>query len=265
LNSRLRPTDYREELGPAFVRLFGDQPKRAAEAGRALAAAGIDPPLVDELAVALGHAAKYDAAVQLHEALPGGPAAATMFRMRAAGAIQKWKGRDAAVAYLRKRLPVKNDNEGRRLLMMGWREEKQLVWDLVPDPAGTGDDAEQIWLMRAAALAQAGKDAPPARLEAAKAHYAKLEDKSRHPQLGRYLLGEVSEADAAKLVTNISASCEVPFYFGVKAEGEARLADAADWYAVALECGVRTEAEYLYAYDALYALRVRGAPFERFR
>jgi hypothetical protein len=79
------------------------------------------------------------------------------------------------------------------------------------------------------------------------------------PLQGRYLIGEVPETEVAKLVTNLPASCEVPYYFGVRAQGEKRLGDAADWYRVAVECGQRGQAEYPFANGELYRLRgVKG-------
>ena len=40
-------------------------------------------------------------------------------------------------------------------------------------------------------------------------------------------------SSVAKLVTNLPCICEVPYYFGVRAQGERRFGDAADWYRVA--------------------------------
>jgi hypothetical protein len=261
----LRSDDGREDLGSGFSRLFGNEPIRAAQAAREIVAAGVDASVLDGMAEALDRNRQFASAVQVREMAKGNADATLALRLHSAGSLMKSEGEPVAAAYLRTHLPIANDNQARRMMMMGWREvDRKLLWDVVPDPSGTGEDAEQIWLMRAAALASEGKDADPQRLSAAREHYASSTDRSQHAQIGRYLVGELPESEAAKLVTNLSAACEVPFYFGVRAQGEGRRLDAADWYSVAVECGQRSEAEYNYAYDALYLWRGRDNPLEGF-
>jgi hypothetical protein len=262
----LRADDGRGQLGLGFSRLFGKDPIEAAKATREMVDAGIDASVLDGIAHVLDQQRQFATSVQVRELLKGNPDATLVLRLHAAGSLMESEGEPVAAAYLRAHLPITNDNQARRMMMTGWREaNRKLLWDVVPDPSGTGEDAEQIWLMRAAALAGEGKDADPQRIEAARAHYASSSDHSQHAQIGRYLVGQLSEAEAAKLVTNLSAACEVPFYFGVRAQGEGRRLDAADWYSVAVECGLRNEAEYNYAYDALYLWRGGENPLAGFK
>ena len=48
-------------------------------------------------------------------------------------------------------------------------------------------------------------------------------------------------------------------------QGEKRFGDAADWYRVAIECGMRQEAEYLFAWNELYRFRGQKDVFARLR
>jgi hypothetical protein len=120
-------------------------------------------------------------------------------------------------------------------------------------------------MLRAAQAALQGETAPRARKQALHDHYATVRQPSRHTQIGRYLIGEVPEAEVAKLVTDLPGTCEVPYYFGVRAQGEKRFGDAADWYRVAVECGMRQEAEYLFAWNELYRFRGKKDVFARLR
>jgi lipoprotein NlpI len=120
-------------------------------------------------------------------------------------------------------------------------------------------------MLRAAQVALQGQAAPPARKQALRKHYAAVHQSTRHTQIGRYLIGEVPEADVAKLVTDLPAACEVPYYFGARAQGEKRFGDAADWYRVAVECGLLNEAEYGFAYYELSRWRSRKDAFSRLR
>jgi len=93
-----------------------------------------------------------------------------------------------------------------------------------------------------------------------KRHYATAPD-SQHVRIGRYLAGLATDAETAGIVNNLPASCEVPYYFGVRAQGEKRTRDALDWYRVAIECGDRSEAEYTFAQNELYLFRGGDTPF----
>ena len=69
----------------------------------------------------------------------------------------------------------------------------------------------------------------------------------------------------SELVTNLAAACEVPYYFGVRAQSERRFADAADWYRVAVECGMHNEGEYVFANAELYRFRAEKNALGRLR
>jgi hypothetical protein len=263
---RLTAADYGKDVAEGFERLFADDPDRAAAASAAASRAGVDSTNLVWLSGTLDSQGHSEAAFRVLEAIPAQGERADFIHLYAAGPLRKARGDEAARAWLKQTFPTVPDDRGRSLSLMAFHEGKpEMVWDLVPDPKGVDDSAETTWMLRAAQVALQGQAAPPARKQALRKHYAAVHQPTRHTQIGRYLIGEVPEADVAKLVTDLPGACEVPYYFGARAQGEKRFGDAADWYRVAVECGLLNEAEYGFAYYELSRWRSRKDAFSRLR
>src|SRR5712664_73803 len=264
--TRLTATDYRKEVSEGFIRICGEQPDRAAAAIVAAARAGVDAENLTQLAYALDERGRSEAAFRVLDAIPAQGDRADFIRLSAARPLRKARGDEAARSWLRQQFPNIGEDRGRHLALIAFREgAPEMVWEVVPDPKGTDDYAETTWMLRAAQSALQGETAPRERKQALHDHYASVRQPTRHTQIGRYLIGEVPEAEVAKLVTDLPGTCEVPYYFGVRAQGEKRFGDAADWYRVAVECGMRQEAEYLFAWNELYRFRGKKDVFARLR
>jgi hypothetical protein len=245
---RLDMNGYRDEVAEYFIHFFGEHPDKAAAATAALAKAGIDYGNL----LALGYAAEEqghpEAAFRMLEVIPEKGERADIVHFTAVRMLRKARGDAAVPAWVQKMFPTVPDDRGHHLAMLAFREGiPEVVWDAVPTPKGSDDYAEVTWMLRAAQVALAGTEAPASHRAALRDHYAAVQKPTTHTQIGRYLIGEIPEAEAAKLVTNLPASCEVPYYFGVRAQGEKRFGDAADWYRVAVECGIHSQAEFVLA------------------
>lgn len=263
---RLNAANYADDVAEGFDRIFGARPDQAAAAVAAAAKAGVEPPNLISLAYALELRGHPETAFRVLSAIPAQGDHADFIHLTSARPLRKARGEEAVRTWLKQSFPSVPDDRGHRLALMAFREGlPELVWDLVPDPKGEGEIAETTWMLRAAQLAMQGEAAPQERKKALRDHYAAVVRPTRQTQIGRYLIGEVPEAEVAKLVTNLPASCEVPYYFGVRAQGEKRLGDAADWYRVAVECGQREQAEYLFANGELYRLRGQKGVFSKLR
>jgi hypothetical protein len=263
---RLTATDYLNDVADGFVRIFGDRPDQAAAAVVAAAKAGVEHINLISLGGALEAQGHPEAAFRALEAIPAEGERAVAIHLTASRSLRKARGEEAARAWLKKTFPIVRDDRGRQLSFLAFREGMpELMWDAVPDPKGADEYAEGTWMLRAAQVALQGGAAPPARKQALREHYAAIQKPTRHTQIGRYLIGEVPEAELAKLVTDLPSTCEVPYYFGVRAQGEKRFADAADWYRVAVECGLHSEAEYIFANNELYRWRSHKNVFSRLR
>jgi len=264
--TRLTATDYRDDVSEGFIRIFGEKPDRAAAATLAAAKAGVDAENLTQLAYALDQRGQSETAFRVLDAIPAQGDRADIIHISAARPLRKARGDEAARSWLRQQFPSVGEDRASHLALIAFREgAPEMVWDVVPDPKGTDHYAETTWMLRAAQVALQGEAAPRARRQALHDYYATVRQPTRHTQIGRYLIGEVPEAEVAKLVTDLPGTCEVPYYFGVRAQGEKRFGDAADWYRVAVECGMRQEAEYLFAWNELYRLRGRKDVFARLR
>jgi hypothetical protein len=260
--TRVTSENYRDEIGERFVRRFGKSVKNALAATAALEKVGLRTWDIDELAVALDEAKLFETAFAVHSSLrhPELPPA-DLLHLRAGRSLREVRGSAEARAWFDKVMGPIDDARARNLALSAFRDHRpEEVWELVPDPKGTGDQAETTWMLRAAAVALQGDSAPAERRDALKRHYAAVSD-SPHARIGRYLVGLESDAETAGVVKNLPAACEVPYYFGVRAQGEKRTRDALDWYRVALECGDRSEAEYVFAQNELYVFRGGETPF----
>jgi len=254
--------DYRRALGERFVRRFGKNPKEAVAATAAMAKAGLRTWDIDELAVALDEAKLYETAFAVHSSLRHPePPAQDILRLRAGRSLREVRGAEEARAWFAKVMGPIDDARGRNLALSAFRDHQpEEVWELVPDPKQAGGQGETTWMLRAAALALRGDAQSAEWRQALKRHYATAPD-SPHVRIGRYLAGLATDTETAGIVNNLPASCEVPYYFGVRAQGEKRTRDALDWYRVALECGDRSEAEYVFAQNELYLFRGGDTPF----
>lgn len=265
----LTDIDFERDVGKAFVRIYSARPP--ADAVRAVEAllSVVRRASLDELGIALENAKAYEQAFAVHERLAQGAGVEGGTRffilLRAADALEKVRGVAASREWLAAQLPRPlSDFDARQLALLAFMNGlPQLVWELPAEPKGGEDEAETFWMLRAAAVALQGADAPAERRDALHRHYASTKSLSHYFALGQYLMGELPESDAAKMVTNNTRACEYPYYFALKATGEKRFADASDWYHVALECGSRQEAEYRFAQADLYRWRAEKNPFAK--
>ncbi len=115
------------------------------------------------------------------------------------------------------------------------RREFELLW-LLPD-------SDRIWLLRAEAAAfEGGPDA---------AHRQQLVDHFRNARTppasalyGLYLLGLESDDRLFESASNPQTRCEVAYLMGLKAAGERRMVEAADWLRAALRTGAASAPDY---------------------
>ena len=171
--------------------------------------------------------------------------------------LRQIKGAEA-LAWLKETVP-----RGMLMPLSQWawlRRHYSLVWDVVPDPKVQSEDADAVWLCRAAATLLDGGETHkqwPRLIE----HY-KEGAKRHYHGLGRYLVGLADEATVLKLATGKRQACEVACFIGLKAQAEGRYVDAATWYRLALEIGADNMAEYRWAFSQLDAWQRQGRSLE---
>lgn len=144
--------------------------------------------------------------------------------------LKAWKGEEEALRWLRENLP-QNMREAGSLDYYN-EEEFDLLWTLV-EPLPGKELSPWTWLLRSAAAVFRGLDKDPHR-EALLAHYSDSSPDYYHA-LGRYLLGLENATDVERLAMSAKERSEAAYFFGVRALGEGRVPEAADWYRVVIE------------------------------
>ena len=257
----LTTSDVRFKIGPLFGDAFERRPEDAVAAVHALHAAHFEPAYALDLGVALQRRGAYEGAFKVTTAFlvsDNGPR--QMQLLQAASALRKWRGDAAAREWLSGQLPRPVPaRTAYNLALIAYRERMDSLIFNLPDAEADAGVTDGIWLFRAAALARLGAKADAASRTAVEQHY-QASGHGRHFELGRYLLGRLPESELPRLTDDASATCEVPYYAGAKAEAEGRADDAAAWYLTAVSCLRMHEAEYLWAYDALNRLRDSRQP-----
>ena len=177
----------------------------------ALVKAGLRVWDVDELANALDEAKLFETAFAVHSSLRHPqPPAQDLLHLRAGRSLRNERGPAEARAWFDKVMGPIDDMRGRNLALSGFRDHRpEEVWELIPAPKDGPGPGDTTWMLRAAAVALKGDPAPAEQRDTLKRHYATAPD-SPHTRIGRYLVGLASDADAAAIVKNLPASCEVP-------------------------------------------------------
>jgi hypothetical protein len=172
--------------------------------------------------------------------------------------LKKWKGEKAALGWIRSGPFFQRQPNWYLVYDQG---AYQLLWDLLPEPKRPPDKfADDFWLQRTASLLLDPKLATVERRNAARQHY---EDHSHYRELGKVLLGQLDERQAAKLAPDLDKVCAVSYYLGLKSEIDGRLRDATAWYHVAVESGGPGRWEYGWSYEALQRFESTGKTLRR--
>jgi hypothetical protein len=248
--------DYRWTVGGRFAKVFSKRPAAdVKEPVKALFARGLHPGYVSDIGMALAREGAAEHAFVLGSMIDVPPPDRYMQLLRTTSALRSWKGAQAAREWLWARIPKPLEARGAYdLALYAYREMLDEDLFLLPDPEGSPSLADAVWLFRAAALARLGEQARPEMRAPVQAHFA-AKGAGRQFQLGRYLMGLLPEQDLPALVTDDSASCEVPYYAGIKAQADHKTDEATARYRDAILCLKSGEAEYLWAHDALRRIR----------
>jgi hypothetical protein len=159
--------------------------------------------------------------------------------------IATTRGENAAVEWLRQRLPMPIGDNLSFFLTGAGRDE--LLWTFTADD--NRDEGRYTWLMRALVAVRSGLDTSSHRQQLLD-HYAVASQNPYHV-MGRFLVGLEREDAMLALATTLHRKCEVSFYLGARARAEGRIADAVDWFRVAVETAQQRDGEYFWAIGQL--------------
>jgi len=259
---RISESDW-QVLGKAFAEAFRDRPiKEALAAFSALRDVGIHPRMLVEMAKPVAQNGQHELAFKMVSPLGAtGTLAGIMLLTEAYDYLKAWQGKEKALEWLRTAVPPDMPLALDAVAMAaggvaGTGEKRyELLWAFIPlKPQHFG--ADFIWLLRAAVAARLGLSTDPHRDELLK--YFGRPAVGPYHQIGRYLLGMISEAEVLSLATDGKKRCEVAYYLGVRAQAEGRYEDASDWYRVSIETGLNNNGEYVWAFETLAIWNGKG-------
>jgi tetratricopeptide (TPR) repeat protein len=255
-----RLIDWGWYFGHGFARAFGPgPPEKALEAIRELKRLKIDDWKLHQLANAVASDGYDELSFTIQSRLRVAGFDVLEIYLSAYDSLRAWKGKDEALAWLRKTV-----SPGMLPPLSQWAwmsHEYDLVWDVVPDPKTQNEDADTVWLCRAAStLLDGGKrhDKWPLLVK----HYQEASNRHYYA-LGRFLVGLEDDASVLRRATGQRKACEVACFVGLKAQAERRYVEAATWYRLALEIGTEPMAEYRWAFSELDSWQRKQTSLER--
>lgn len=251
----LQPEEWAQFIAPHFFRSFSEAPKFAIAATQSLARREFNSTQnigkVFDYSAAKGNPTlAFDCASSILETSFSGKEllyldmASTTY-----GYLQAGKGREAALDWLKNRVPPQFLNPFAMFALT--HDNLDLLWDFIPaEPQGIG--SEDVWTCRAAAGCRHSRSNQDKLL---KEHFS-----TRSPNLihraGRILLGTDPESSILDERTSTKELCDLAFFLGWNAECRGKRDDAEKWYHLSLETGVNKGLEATRA-----RTRLRGHQF----
>ncbi|MBI2266400.1 MAG: hypothetical protein HYU64_14745 [Armatimonadetes bacterium] len=236
----LGEVDWKTDVAPQFVKIFKDRQWDGTAAIEALQAEKFNPkqfwwalsPIAEEASEAGCHQFAFE----------------TQSRIRAPGISQigiwadayvyykRWKGKDAALQWMRKQLETCPESDRNVLAVFAEDVEKrELLWEVLPEnPKGHGSDA--VWLARAISALRSGstRDRSWQKIHG----YFKKHSDTDAEVMGRYFLGMAGEQEMAGRIKNPQDQAQVLYFLGLKAHLDGRYGDASEWYRASMETGL---------------------------
>lgn len=252
--------DWRWKVGKHFYEVFKDKPIEAGKTAFAkLVDKKISPRLLYEVAKEVSRLGGNELAFAVNTQIraPG----FGMFLMHSAsyGYLKSLKGKQAALTWLRKVVPEAQRDP---LSQFGYdKEQYELPWEVVRDPAASNPHATAIWLMRAASFIRSGANNPQwkERLEV----YYRQEKDDFYYAMGAHLMGKVDEKTAWSSVKEDKQRPEAAYYIGLAAQARGEIERAVAWFRAAVETGQVTNSETGWAYHQLSNWRDQNVTLAR--
>lgn len=254
---RLSSPDWALTVAPRFAAVFGEAAKeRGLAAFGALLRQNFGHFELQQLAYPLGKAGKNELAFGMVSQLRWPGLGQAEFWIDAYRHLKAWRGKEVALEWLRKQIPLAMLPA--TSMIMYENDRYELLWDLFDAAQGRDDDF--TWLMRASAAVKQAPDGKQRTL--LREHYATPTGNHYHAA-GRFLSGLITEGDLLGLALDPKRRCELAYYVGLRAQGEGRYAEASDWYRVSVETGLANNGEYRWAHATLARWQSEGKSLAR--
>lgn len=257
--------NWNRYLPEAFAETFDTAPEESTrQAWSELAAAGIAPHVLANVAVALGKKRGLAIALPLLEGLHDpAPEWQDYIRLATYDLVKEKSDADAALAWIRKAIPDRSHNFALHLYQM---RRYDLLLGLFPN-GEEGENPRIVRMVKAASLLHLRETAGP-RWDGLVAEVGMAPSDDFFVRAPRYLLGRTDAAELLQSIPDKDYLASLGWVMGVKAASERRFADADGWFQVALESGRQnlpphawawvTESDWLHSERSLEILAKRG-------
>jgi tetratricopeptide (TPR) repeat protein len=235
---------WRGSVAAAFCRAFpGPDPTRAMNAVDDLQRAGVSALSVSNLAQGTADHGDHELAFRMLSALVATSSKKDQTMLSAFEELKKARGLDAAFEWLRGRVPVLTDP----IIIVAYSlGADDIVWDYPGHRVGR--DKSFIWvLLRAAAYARSPHPSPEQR-ELILEYCRRQREGTIYSVFPRYLLGEADEHAVLSFAKDKSDICTIAWMIGSRKASEGKVAEAADWFQVAMETGDTSQPPYSMSY-----------------
>lgn len=202
----------------------------------------VDDWALFRLAGALHAVEQHEAAFECLTRLKSNPS----FLVYAYPHLAKWKGKDEALRWMRQQFPPAA--LGPASPIMYAVDETDLLWNFAEAPV-MPDRGDQAWLLRAAAWVKS-MDRDPRRKQLLD-QYFQVAPHNLSEELGRYLLGIVTEETVLRLTTDRAKLAKAAYYLGLRAQLEGQYETAIRWFRTSVEAGSPAISEYNWSLQTL--------------
>jgi hypothetical protein len=232
-------------LPEAFAETFATAPEeQTRRAFGELAAAGIAPHVLADVAVALGKKRGLDIALPLLEGLRDpAPQWQDYIRFATYDLIKEKADADAALAWVRKAVPDRSHNFALTLYQM---RRYDLLLGLFQN--GEPSTSPRIVRMIKAASHLHLRETSGPRWDGLVAEIAQDPGDDSFARGARYLTGQIDGAKALQSFQEEGDLASIGWLQGVKAAGERRFADADGWFQVALESNMQQQPPHAWSW-----------------
>jgi hypothetical protein len=236
---------WNRHLPEAFAEAFATTPEVVAQRAFAeLAAAGIAPHVLADVAVALGKKRGLEIALPLLQGLRDpAPEWQDAIRLATYDLIREKSGADAALAWIRAAVPGRSHELA---LSLYQQRRYDLLLGLFPN-GEEGGNPRLVRMVKAAALLHLQETRGP-RWDGLAAEVESDAGDDFFANAARYLVGRSDAAPLLRPLPDAGYLASVGWVMGVKAASERRFADADTWFQVALESGQQQQPPHAWSW-----------------
>jgi tetratricopeptide (TPR) repeat protein len=238
---------WSDDVALAFVREFPSPDfEHADRAFEELRKAGVSDQSLRDLAIGISDKGNHRLSFRFLSALLSTGSEKETTLLSAFKELRQMDGPDAALAWLHSEMPMLTDGTIIQAYRIG---ADDIVWDYPGQPST--QNKSPLWMLLRAAAYVRSKNPKPAQREGILEYCRRQPANSWASLYPRYLLGEVDEDAVLPFAKGESDICTVGWLIATRKAGEGKVAEANDWFEVAMETGQERLPPYGLSYELM--------------